>query len=162
TYSQGCSVNYVVPTFQLKATNPGCDPNSGQIDVINAADGVPPYSYTLLGPNQTNSTGVFTGLVAGTYSLELKDSCGTVRTRRVTLIPFQFSFTYSISPLSGGGCHRVQVSISTSDSSMVYQYGIHNSGSSDTTWTTSPTFVVDSVARTAAILVKDLCGNVFV
>lgn len=161
SYAQGCSANYVDPSFQLQTANPDCNPTSGRIDVINPSDGVPPYSYRLINTGQTNSTGVFTGLAAGTYSIELKDACGTVRTRQATLVPYQFSFTFQVTKINDGSCHRVQVDITASNPSMVSQYGVFSSGDNDTTWSNASGFIVNNIGRTASILVKDICGNVY-
>src|SRR5215218_10337715 len=96
SYTQGCSVNYVEPSFQLIKTDPSCIPNSGSVAVINQKDGVGPFTYKLVELNITNSSGLFTGLPAGSYSIELKDFCGTVRTRQVTIVPYQFTFTFQL------------------------------------------------------------------
>lgn len=159
--AQGCTTNYVDPTFQLKATDLTCYSNSGKIEVDNPSGGVPPYTYRLVELNLTNSTGVFTGLAAGMYSVEMRDACGTVRTRQATLVPFQFSFTYTVTVLAGDSttCRRAQVSITPSDPSIVAQYGIHPVGTNDTTWSSSSSFVTNSVAIKSEIFVRDNCGN---
>src|SRR5215210_4413802 len=145
-HAQGCSTNYIDPSFQLKRTDPNCNPTAGILEVVNAADGVPPYTYRLIELNITNSTGLFTGLPAGAYSVELKDACGTIRTRQATLVPYQFDFQFTISLVSGG-CRTAQVSITTNPASASYQYGIKVGGSSDTTWSNSPSFIVNSMTK---------------
>ena len=158
-YSQGCSSNYVVPNFQLQQTDPACGPNSGVIQVVNLQDGVAPFTFRLIELNITNSTGLFTGLAAGDYRVELRDACGTVRTRQVTLVPYTaFSFTYSIAPTSGT-CKEGDITITTSPVQGNYVYGVVMQGSTDTTWSNTPQFHLLQMTKRITIVVKDNCGN---
>jgi gliding motility-associated-like protein len=43
---------------------------------VAPAGGTAPFTYTLTAPSQTNTTGNFTGLVAGTYSVTVRDNSG--------------------------------------------------------------------------------------
>jgi gliding motility-associated-like protein len=43
---------------------------------VTPAGGTAPFTYTLTAPSQTNTTGNFTGLVAGTYSVTVRDNSG--------------------------------------------------------------------------------------
>lgn len=155
-YAQPCTVNYVEPSFQLQTTNLGCNPNSGTIEVINPHDGVAPYTYRLVELNITNSTGVFTGLPAGTYRVELRDACGTVRTRQASLIPYQFSFDFTITKVDGT-CDEGVVNITTNPAVGNYTYGILINGQ-DTVWNTVVPFTI-SLGKSVTVIVKDACGN---
>lgn len=150
-----CTVNYVAPNFQIQAANPGCDPASGRIEAINVTDGVAPFTYTLVETGATNGTGVFTGLTVGLYTLELRDACGTVRTRQVTLVPSSFSFTYTVTKTSA--CSDGRIEITPSPLTGTYTYGVLVKG--DTVWSASPTIDL-KLYKNITILVKDACGNV--
>ncbi len=83
TDSLGCNVSAVDSVLEplpITATyvtdSVSCNGGSdGQVQVT-VAGGVPPYTTTLLPPNVTNTTGLFTGLTAGTYSVNILDSNG--------------------------------------------------------------------------------------
>ena len=117
--SQGCVTSYVEPSFQLENANPNCDPNSGIIKAVNQQGGLAPFTYKLIELNLSNSTGLFTGLPAGAYTIELRDACGTVRTRQVTLVPYQFSFDYTVKKESN--CNDGQVDIVPNPAGSGYQ-----------------------------------------
>lgn len=157
-HAQGCVANYIEPSFQLQKADPTCSPNSGSVTVVNPQDGAPPYTYKLIETGATNSTGTFTGLAAGTYTVELKDACNTVRTRQVTLVPYQFSFLFSVNVVPGG-CNRANISFTVTPSG-TYQYGLLFKGRPDTAWFGSSNFTVDSITRSLGLVVKDACGNV--
>lgn len=155
-YTQGCTVNYVEPTFQLTKEDPGCSPGSGRIEVINQQGGVGPFSYKLVETNTTNSTGIFTGLPAGAYSVISTDACGTIRARQVTLVPYDFSFTYKIDRLSD--CNDGQISMDVMPGNGTFEYGVvYRPG--DTLWSASPTFDL-ILKEELTIVVKDACGNI--
>lgn len=152
-FAQGCSTNYVDPNFQLQVTNLGCLPNSGRIEAVNITDGVGPFTFKLVETGATNNTGLFTNLGVGLYTVELRDNCGTVRTRQVTLVPWSFAFTYTVAKTST--CSDGTVTIVATPASSSYQYGVAVNG--DTTWSTSPVVAV-KLNQTMNILVKDACG----
>jgi gliding motility-associated-like protein len=52
-----------------------CDKNSGAVMVNNVLGGVSPYLFTIIGVNSNNS-GQFTGLAAGSYQLQISDTAG--------------------------------------------------------------------------------------
>jgi len=154
-YSQGCTVNYVEPDFQLQKTDLACSPNTGEIRAINQTGGVAPFTYRLVETNATSSTGVFSNLAAGLYTVELRDACGTVRARQATLVPWSFSFTFTVSKTST--CSDGEVAITPTPQSTSYSYGVVKN--SDTTWSNSPTIDL-KLYKQMVILVKDACGNV--
>ena len=43
---------------------------------VTPTGGTAPFTYTLTAPSQTNTTGNFTGLVAGSYSVTVRDNSG--------------------------------------------------------------------------------------
>ena len=63
--------------------NPACpSSNNGSINVNLSGGSLPYGTYTLSGTaNQTNTTGIFTGLTEGTYSISVSDAAGQVYTQ---------------------------------------------------------------------------------
>ena len=57
----------------------------GTISAINVAGGVAPYAYSIDGVDFTNTTGVFTGLSAGTYTISIRDANSCIITRSTTV-----------------------------------------------------------------------------
>jgi hypothetical protein len=153
-YTQGCIVNYVDPTFQLTKTDPTCAQNSGQIQVINQQGGVGPFEYRLIETNTVNTTGLFTGLAAGNYTISSTDACGTIRTRQATISPDNFDFTFSVSKLPG--CSGGQISI-TPIPSGTYTYAVVTG--TDTTRSNNPVFTFTNLSGQIKVLVTDECGN---
>lgn len=155
SFSQGCSVNYVQPDFQLQKSDLSCLPNTGVIEAINQTGGVGPFTYKLVETNATNSTGLFNNLAAGLYTVEMRDACGTVRTRQVTLVSWSFSFAFTVDTI--GGCSDGRINVHPTPASASYTYGFVKNG--DTTWSASPTIYL-KLYKQLTVLVKDACGNV--
>ena len=63
--------------------NPACpSSNNGSINVNLSGGSLPYGTYTLSGTaNQTNTTGIFTGLTEGTYAISVSDAAGQVYTQ---------------------------------------------------------------------------------
>lgn len=154
--AQDCNTNYAGPTFSLKPINPDCRGNTGSISVINLQNGVGPFSFRLVEKNITNSTGTFHNLAAGLYTIELTDKCGTVRSRQVTLVDFQFTFNFSIDRVSG--CNDGEIMFDVTPAGISYEYGII-SPANDTIWTSSHHFKI-TLLNQITVLVKDPCGNI--
>jgi hypothetical protein len=154
-FSQGCTTNYIDPTFQLKITDLSCTPNSGKIEVINQQGGVAPFAFKLVELNVTNSTGIFTGLTAGAYTIEVRDACGTVRTRQVTLVPYQFNFSYQVKRTST--CNDGEVTIDVSPFASSYTYVVVNA-KNDTVRSSQPIIPV-KLTNTMKIIVVNECGE---
>jgi large repetitive protein len=64
---------YPVPTLSCVPTNPDCWDGTGSITAM-ASGGTAPYTYTLLPGSVTNSTGIFTGLSTGNYTVIVTDA----------------------------------------------------------------------------------------
>lgn len=153
-FAQGCTTNYIDPNFQLQVTNPNCSPGTGSILAVNQTGGLGPFSYTLVETGTVNSSGAFTGLSAGLYTVEMRDACGTVRTRQVTLVPWSFSFQYNVEKTDG--CSNGQVTFTTSPQNAGFTYGVVKNG--DTIWSNSPVIEL-KLYKTLTLVVKDACGN---
>src|SRR5918993_3828186 len=82
--------NYADPRFQLVKTDAGCSGNDGTVTVINPQFGRSPFNYSIIAPSPSNvgasnSTGNFTGLTPGEYTIRLQDSCGGIQVRMITI-----------------------------------------------------------------------------
>lgn len=121
--------NYAAPDYNITPTAvTGCyNGLNGSISGV-LTSGRLPYSYEIIagpmGIGTTNTTGTFTGLGAGTYTLRGYDSCGNFQTRQATIDNFfwsaysptvtktgcgQYSFdAISISPSVPGVTYRVK------------------------------------------------------
>lgn len=147
--------NYTEPQFTLSVQNIQC-PLPGEIRVEELSGGTAPYTFTLLPNGTTSSTGTFTNLEPGTYLVQLKDACGTIRTRQASLTSYAFTTTSTLTPL---GCEKYQFTLATTaQSAVMYGYTRQNSG--DTTWSTSNTLEGKIAApATLFLVVKDECGK---
>jgi hypothetical protein len=156
SFSQ-CGPAYVAPSFQLSKTDETCTRNNGSISIINFAGGSAPFTWTIVSPSTsgvgtTNGTGTFNNLPPGQYYIQLEDGCGTIRVRQTTILPYSFSFTYSIIQ---GNCGEGEITISANPAGS-YTYGVVTN---DTTWSTNPVFTFHLQTH-VTVLVKDACGNI--
>jgi hypothetical protein len=165
--------SYADPRFQLNKTDVSCARNDGTIDVFNVQYGRSPFDYTIIAPSPsnvgtTNSTGHFTGLTPGEYAIQLKDSCGGIQVRHVTIEDYSWWFDNVL--VTKISCDSADATInlkdnkgnlnSSSSSFNGFGYGIVNSPG-DTIWKTDPSFrFYLATKRTVVFVAKDLCGNV--
>lgn len=165
--------SYNDPRFQLTKTDASCTGNDGMISVVNQQYGRSPFTYTIIAPSPsnvgaTNTSGNFSGLVAGEYVVQLQDSCGGIQVRRVTIENYNWWFD-SVSFVRNG-CDMADVfirirdnkgnvnTLGTAFSGFLYGY-LENNG--DTTWYGSYSFsLLLGTQRQLNIVVKDNCGNV--
>ncbi len=165
--------NYQDPRFNLNVTDVSCiNAADGSVSVTNLQYGRAPFNFTIISPSSshigtTNTTGVFTGLTAGDYYVQLSDSCGGLQTRIITVA--NYSWTPSILSWSKPSCDSIKVTIGASDNR-----GNNNASGSvfsgftygatvvagDTTWSTNRNFsFYKSNYRRATLIIKDGCGN---
>jgi gliding motility-associated-like protein len=104
-----------------------CNGNCNATATINAAGGVPPYSYSWAPGGQTNATA--TGLCAGTYTVTTTDANGCTRTNTVTITqPTQLTATQSqVNILCNGFCTGT-ATVNASNATPPYSYS----------WNTTP------------------------
>lgn len=104
--------------------------STGQIS-LTAANGTPPYSYTL-GPN-TNTTGTFTNLSAGAYTVNITDNNGCVGQSSVTLTQPATILSVTVptitNPLCNGSSNGVAAALATGGTS---------NGNYTYSWNTNP------------------------
>lgn len=165
--------NYSDPRFELTTQSVGCDNGSnGIITVTNLQNGRDSFAYSIVAPSPmgigtTSTNGVFSGLIAGNYSIRLTDSCGGIQTRTVTIDNYtwwidSYNFTkYSCD--SAYGYLKVLDSrgnISTAGGIPGMMYGVVTS-SGDTLWSgiSSFGFLLNGASAITA-LAMDTCHNI--
>lgn len=165
--------SYGEPRFLLSKTDVTCmNGTDGTVTVDNQLFGRAPFSYTIVAPSPskvgvTNTTGNFTGLIAGEYAIQLKDSCGGQQTRRVTILNYQ----WWIDGVTVGkvGCDSAQVTVKVKDSKgntntggpgfSAFKYGVVR-GPGDTVWSTNSNFrFYIGNKRAVTVVIKDPCGT---
>jgi len=166
--------NYSDPRFQLTKTDASCAWNDGTVSVINQQFGRSPFTYSIIAPSPwsvgtTNTTGLFTGLVAGEYAIQLQDSCGGIQVRRITIENYDWWFDLVTATMNG--CDSANVSIRVMDNKgnvntvnpaafAGFKYG-YVAAPGDTTWSDSNNFsAFVSKRKQLTLVVKDRCGNV--
>lgn len=103
--------------------NINCFGNSTGSFTVTPSGGTAPFTYTLTTPLQTNGTGVFTGLPAGSYNVTVKDNLGCTTTASVTLTqPTALTLTTTSSPAKCFGAASGTVSASGSGGVAPYTY----------------------------------------
>lgn len=107
----------------------------GSVTIIGSG-GTPPYTYTLNPGAEINSTGIFTGLTAGIYTVTVDDShgCPSYITPGLAVIeplPLTVDSTESEN-ISCWGMNDGQINIYASGGFAPYQYSIDNSLTFDT------------------------------
>ena len=164
--------SYSDPRFNIVQTDVTCiNGNDGTISVSNLANGRNPFSYTIVAPSASNiglsnSTGTFTNLVPGDYSVQLTDSCGGIQTRRVSILNYNWFFDGT--SVTKVGCDEADVVINLKDNKgntnvsgtafAGFTYGVVRSAG-DTVWSASRTFRVNKgKLRFLELIAKDNCG----
>jgi hypothetical protein len=166
--------SYTDPGFGLVKTDAGCTGNDGTISVTGLQNGRSPFSFAIIAPSPsgvgtTNSTGNFTGLTPGEYSIQLQDSCGGIQVRHITVE----GYTWWIDSVSvvRTNCQNAQVFIRIKDnkgnvstvnpsafSGFSFGYSLYPG---DTTFYGINNFSVFLGTRhQLTLLVRDNCGNI--
>lgn len=118
------------PVLTVAVTNPTCAYNNGSF-VVSATGGTAPYNYASNAARESNSTGVFGGLAAGTYDLTVRDSKGKQTTASVVLTsPGTFPyFTSAVVNATGCTTDNGQVTLTPAGGTAPYQYSIDDGAS---------------------------------
>ena len=168
------SGSYSDPRFSLVATDVTCNNGSdGTISVSSLQFGRSPFTYSIVAPSPmgvgtNNTTGVFTGLTPGLYSVQLMDSCGGKQTRTIGVQNYTWSITSSSVTLLSCTVYNALLGLTdgkgnTNSAGVAFngfQYGVVNS-IGDTSWFASRSFSFDlGQKRTATLVAKDRCGLV--
>jgi hypothetical protein len=165
---------YIAPTFGLTETDVTCTNGSdGTIAVSGMANGLAPFTFTLVAPSPagvgtSNTTGSFTGLPAGAYSVQLTDSCGDIQTRVITIQNYSWSFYSTSVTLSSCTSYNARIVLldskgnvdTTGTAFSGFQYGVATAPG-DTSWFPNYSFTFDlGQSRSIALVAKDRCGLV--
>ncbi len=178
TYNCTRSVDSVVvpgtyqdPRFLLTKVNSGCAANDGSIQMVNQQFGRSPFSYSIISPSpsnigQTNTSGNFTGLTPGEYFIQLRDSCGGIQVRIVTIDAYIWWF--DASGVTKIGCDSADAFINlrnnrgevSSDPGFAnYTYGVIITPG-DTIWSNNNSFRFKiGNKRSVKLIARDNCGN---
>jgi len=170
TDSQGCQAESqdvivtpnTIPTFTFVPTNVTCDAGSDGTIRITPANGIAPYTFALTGTGSNNtgdSTGVYTGLPAGSYTVVVTDAKGCTSVV-APAIPISAPAAVTVSPsLVPFGCNSSNaptdaiVTLTPAGGTSGYTYSF-DGGS---TWQNSPSFSVNS-SQTIFFMVSDSKG----
>jgi len=116
------------PTASIPSTtNTSCFGGSnGGFTIVGAAGSGGPYTYTLTAPFQSNGTGIYTGLIAGTYTVITKDNAGCTVTTTVAITePTQVALTPTSIPAKCFGASTGTINIAGSGGTSPYQYSLN-------------------------------------
>jgi hypothetical protein len=111
TDANGCSgtINFVITEpaavqATFSATNPSCVGTSdGTITLTNATGGTGNLTYRIGGTGSFQSSGNFTGLAAGTYTIEIQDANGCQSSENITITdPTPITATVTINSNASG------------------------------------------------------------
>lgn len=112
--------------FTLAVTNVSIfDGNDGKI-TVNVTTGTPPYSYQL-GTNPSQSSNVFSGLIAGTYNVTVTDSKQKTLTKSAQVTQpaiTPLSFTLSAANVSAWGLSDGQITVIIASGMAPYTYAL--------------------------------------
>lgn len=173
TSSITISGSYSDPRFDLTKTDVSCLGNDGTITTGSLQYGRSPFTYSIISPSPsnvgaTNATCYFTGLTAGEYAIQLKDSCGGIQVRRITVQNYSWWFDH----VDGDkiDCDNAEVTVVLKDNKGNYNTsGTNFSGFTYrivspvvTSWQSGNTiaFTIGN-SRSAKVEAKDACGNVY-
>lgn len=165
--------NYNTPTFTMVSSNVTCMHGSdGTITVTGESFGRAPFSYQIVAPSVSaigtvSTTGNFTGLISGDYSVQLTDSCGGIQTRIITLIDYNWIINnYNVTKI---GCDSIDVTINLKDvygnvtPNPIFNGFMYGASvvAGDTTWFTTNSFrYFKGNKHRVTLFVKDPCGNI--
>lgn len=164
---------YSDPRFLLTKTDVTCAGNNGTITATSQQFGRAPFSYTIVAPSPagvgtTNTTGFFTNLIAGAYAVQLRDSCGGIQVRRITLQGY--SWWFDGVTVTKTDCNNATALIrlknnkgelnTSSTAFSGFGYGMVNTPG-DTTWMATNSFSFFTGSKRAITFVaKDACGTI--
>lgn len=163
--------SYADPRYNLKVTDVSCDNGSnGGLEVTGLQYGRQPFTFQIIAPSPmgvgtSNNTGIFPDLIAGNYTIQLKDSCGGIQTRSAVITNYNWKIDYNTivmtSCINASGFIKVSDSrgnVSNTTGIPGMQYGILNA-SGDTIWSSNPNISFDPQGMTTTkAFAKDVCG----
>jgi gliding motility-associated-like protein len=127
---------------------------TGTITVVPPTTGAPPYEYSLDGITWQTSN-IFSGLAAGTYTVRFRGSNGCQGQLSVTITePTTLSFTRNIVPVICNGQSNGTITINPGGGTSPYQYSING-----VNWQSSNTFNVPAGTYTVTVRDNNLCTS---
>ncbi len=121
---------------QPTVTNVDCNGNSTGAISITASGGTPGYTYTLSPGGSTNSTGSFTGLAAGNYTIGVTDANGCPANSGTVIVsePAVLSLLApTVTNVDCNGSSTGAISITASGGTPGYTYTLSPGGSTNNT-----------------------------
>jgi len=167
--------SYHDPSFSLNETDVSCDNGfNGSVTVGGLIlNGRTPFSFSIVAPSPmgigtSNSTGVFTGLKAGTYYVQMTDSCGGIQTRNISVNNYTWSIdSYNFTKTDcDHATGYIRITDSKGNNSQLtsipgFTYGAVRSAG-DTIWSVDGNFnnITVTGINSIDVLAKDGCGNI--
>ena len=163
--------SYNTPGFTLSKTDVSCAKNDGTITVNSVQFGRSPFSFSIVAPSPSgvgtsNTSGYFTGLIPGNYSIQLQDSCGGIQVRSITIQDYDWQINGVT--VSRVGCDSADAVVHMQDNKgntnpaffPGFSYGVVRAAG-DTVWYNSSTFrFLLNNKRSVTVVTKDPCGGV--
>ncbi len=122
-----------IATDSIKVFPVTCNGSADGLIRIFGSGGTPPYSYILNPGADTNSTGIFTSLVAGDYTISIDDvvGCKQYITSPLTVIepPILLFDSSATTMISCGGFNDGSIAIFASGGLAPYSYSVNDGGS---------------------------------
>jgi hypothetical protein len=165
--------SYLAPNFTMTATGVTCiNGNNGTITVSGQTNGRAPFSYKIIAPSASgvgiiSTPGNFSGLISGSYLIQMSDSCGAIQTR--SIIIDNYSWIINTHTVTKIGCDTIAVTFNLTDNrgnatpSTVFNGFLYGASvtAGDTSWFTTNTFkYYKAKKRSVKLFVKDPCGNI--
>jgi len=126
------TVNYNVnntgsPTSTIASSiNINCFGGATGSFTVNTVGGTPGYNYTLTPSGSTNTTGIFTGLIAQPYNVTVKDAVGCVTTVSITLTqPTALTLTLTPQPVSCNAGNNGTITANGANGTGLLQYSLN-------------------------------------
>ena len=140
TCTQSQSIDIVEPTALTLGTPTAVPPtlgNNGSISVI-ASGGTQPYAYTLNPGGVNNTTGIFSSLAAGSYTIAVADKNGCAATP-VNVVLSNLSATVAAKNVSCYGAKNGEITVDIVGGVAPYSVKVTGPSSYNQTFTTSTT-----------------------
>ena len=139
-------------SFTSTRTNVSCNGGSNGTITVTGSGGISPYTYSNNNGSTYQSGNVFTGLVAGTYQVIVKDASNCVSNTSNVVVsqPSAVTFTSSRTNVSCNSGSNGSITVTGAGGTSPYTYSNNNGG----TYQSSNSFTA-LAAGTYAVMVKD-------
>ncbi|MDJ1504202.1 hypothetical protein, partial [Xanthocytophaga agilis] len=138
-------------------TDPLCNGNSNGTISVSASGGTGPYTYSTDGVNFSNTTGNFSGLASGNYTITVKDSKGcTAQVSNISLVDpavLTVDLGSKTDILGCNGDATGQIQVTATGGTSPYTYSINGA-----TFVSNGGLFTGLIAGTYTIVVKDAKG----